>query len=189
MANVNHSSLTDPYIHEPKGIASASNRTVYIADGAGSGAWKNHHNYINGYIDFDATTPAYQHSVTTSFTVLNPTFSIGGTPRGWSGASSPNARLIYTGTEDTFAKVSLTLNFQNDSGSDKDVELIYYKNGSAMNGGHIIVTSENNHWRSATLTDYGEFSTNDYIEVFIKADANFTLDIASASLTILGVPV
>ena len=189
MANVNHSTLTDPYLHEPKGIAAAASGAVYIADGAGSGDWQQHHNYINGYVEFDATTPAYQHSVTTSFTALDPTFSVGGTPKGWTGQSSPNSRLVYTGAEDTFAKVSFTLNFQNASGTDKDVEFIFYKNGSEMNGGHIIVTSENNHWRSATLTDYGEFSQNDYIEVFVKADASFTLDIASASLTVLGVAI
>lgn len=39
MANVNHSTLTDPYLHEPKGVASASSGDVYVANGAGSGAW------------------------------------------------------------------------------------------------------------------------------------------------------
>ena len=39
MANVNHSSLTDPYLHEPKGISSAGQGQVYVADGAGSGDW------------------------------------------------------------------------------------------------------------------------------------------------------
>lgn len=187
MANVNHSTLTDPYLHEPKGVASASSGELYFANGSGSGAWKIPHHYINGYVDFDSSTPAYQHSVTTSFTVLDPTFSVSGTPVGWTGETSPNARLKYTGTEDTFALINFTLNFQNASGADKDVEFIFYKNGSPLNGGHIIVTSENNHWRSATLSDYGEFSTNDYLEVFVKADASFTLDVASASLTILGV--
>lgn len=39
MANVNHSALTDPYLHEPKGVASASTGKVYVANGSGSGAW------------------------------------------------------------------------------------------------------------------------------------------------------
>lgn len=34
-----HSAITDPEIHEPKGAAAASADTVYQADGAGSGAW------------------------------------------------------------------------------------------------------------------------------------------------------
>lgn len=39
MANVNHSTLTDPYLHEPKGVAAASSGDVYVANGAGSGVW------------------------------------------------------------------------------------------------------------------------------------------------------
>ena len=39
MANINHSALTDPYIHEPKGIAAASANKVYVANGTGGGAW------------------------------------------------------------------------------------------------------------------------------------------------------
>jgi hypothetical protein len=34
-----HVDITDPEIHEPKGVAAASANTVYVADGAGSGAW------------------------------------------------------------------------------------------------------------------------------------------------------
>ena len=39
MANVNHSTLTDPFLHEPKGVAAASSGDVYLANGSGSGAW------------------------------------------------------------------------------------------------------------------------------------------------------
>lgn len=34
-----HSVITDPNIHEPKGVASAAAGRVYVADGAGSGSW------------------------------------------------------------------------------------------------------------------------------------------------------
>ena len=34
-----HSSLTGAELHEPKGVASASSGTVYLADGLGSGSW------------------------------------------------------------------------------------------------------------------------------------------------------
>jgi hypothetical protein len=37
MANVEHNVLTDPELHEPKGIAAASANHVYVADGATSG--------------------------------------------------------------------------------------------------------------------------------------------------------
>lgn len=41
MANVQHSSLTDPNIHEPKGISTATANTVYMANGSASGSWTN----------------------------------------------------------------------------------------------------------------------------------------------------
>lgn len=40
MANKQHSAMTDADgLHEPKGIAAASDKQLYIANGAGSGAW------------------------------------------------------------------------------------------------------------------------------------------------------
>lgn len=41
MANVQHSSLTDPNIHEPKGISSAPVNQLYLSNGSGSGTWTN----------------------------------------------------------------------------------------------------------------------------------------------------
>jgi len=39
MADVQHSALTDPNLHEPKGVAAASAGRVYVSDGSGSGDW------------------------------------------------------------------------------------------------------------------------------------------------------
>lgn len=39
MATVYHKDLTDPDLHEPKGIITAQDGDVYIADGNGSGSW------------------------------------------------------------------------------------------------------------------------------------------------------
>lgn len=40
MVNINHATITDPYIHEPKGVRNAPANYVYIADGTGSGSWR-----------------------------------------------------------------------------------------------------------------------------------------------------
>lgn len=40
MANVNHSTLTGAFLHEPKDVAAAAAGQVYVADGAGSGDMK-----------------------------------------------------------------------------------------------------------------------------------------------------
>lgn len=188
MADILHADILDPYVHEPKGITTAADGQVYVADGADSGNWVQLSRYVNGYVAFDAVTPAYQHSVTTNFTALNPTFTIS-TNEGFTGLSSPNARLRYDGTETITAFVQFTIAYKNNSGTDRDVEIEIYKNGSSFNGAHTIITAESGKWSSVTMPDVGSLSTNDYIEVFVKGSASFTLDIASASLTITGVPV
>lgn len=186
MANVTHSSLTGSDLHEPKGVASASAGKVYISLGTGTGHWDHYNNFVNGYVAFDAVTPAATHSVTTGFTVFNPTFSISSN-RDWVGESSPNARLKYTGADNTVGNCQLTMSVQQASGSSKDLEIIFRKNGVALNGGHAIVTCTSGEWASVTLTDFGTFSTNDYLEVFFKGSAAFTLNIAGANLTVLGI--
>lgn len=40
MANIQHNTLTDPNLHEPKGVSTASVDAVYVATGAGTGSWK-----------------------------------------------------------------------------------------------------------------------------------------------------
>ena len=187
MANVNHNTLTDPYIHEPKGASTAASGAIYIADGAGSGTWKQLHNYVNGYLAFDATTPAYSHSVTTSFTVLNPTFTLG-VVDDWSGLSSPNARLRYNGTVTTTALASFSISFKNNSGTNRDLEMAIYKNGTLLSGAQGISTATTGEWKLLTVTGMSTFVANDYFEVFVKGSASFTLLVASASLTVVGAP-
>ena len=187
MANVNHNTLTDPYLHEPKGASTAATGAIYIANGAGSGTWKQLHNYVNAYLVLDATTPAYSHSVTTSFTVLNPTFVVGVVDE-WTGLSSPNARLRYNGTVTTTAKVIFSINFKNNSGTSKDVEMDIYKNGVLLPGAQSIATAVTGEWKLLSVTGMATFVANDYFEVFVRGSAAFTLLVAAASLTVVGAP-
>ena len=61
MANVNHSALSDPYLHEPKGASTAAAGDVYVADGAGSGTWEDHRrSVVNLHIhDISAASSMY----------------------------------------------------------------------------------------------------------------------------------
>lgn len=38
--SVQHRDISDAYLHEPKGIVSATSNTVYVANGSGGGSWK-----------------------------------------------------------------------------------------------------------------------------------------------------
>jgi len=37
---IEHKDITDAYIHEPKGVAAATQDKVYVSDGAASGSWQ-----------------------------------------------------------------------------------------------------------------------------------------------------
>ena len=185
MANVNHSTMTDPYLHEPKGVAAASNGSVYVANGAGTGSWVHAHHYIGAYVDFDTTTPAYQHNTTTTLTPLDPTFIISEN-NGFAGVATPNARLQYTEVESIVATVNFTMSIKNNSGSNKDVEFVLYKNGVAVGGAHNIQTVISGEWSNCTLVGQTTLEQDDYLEIWVKGDAAFVLDMASAYLTIAG---
>ena len=90
-----HSTMTGTDLHEPKGVASAADETVYVADNAGSGAWKKPEYALHCAMD-DLST-AHSHflvipfsgDITKIYTVLiDPitgadagfTFEIGGVP-------------------------------------------------------------------------------------------------------------
>ena len=188
MANVNHSALSDPYLHEPKGASTASSGDIYLANGSGSGAWTSAHQHVDAYLAFDATTPAYTHAATTSFTVINPTLSTSSTD-GFTVTNSPNARLTYTGTRDVTTNMHISLSTSQATGTSKDVEWKIYKNGSALTGAHVIRTISSGTWGSISLLGNSSLSTNDYIEIYSKISSAGNVKYASVFWSIKGLPV
>jgi hypothetical protein len=184
MANVNHSTLTDPYLHEPKGVASAASGEVYIADGAGTGAWTQLQRHVGGYLAFSATSP-YIHSATTSDTPLDPTFTIVDN-NGFTGVSTPNAGIRYDGLESIHAGITFTASVQQTSGHDRDVELVLYLNNSQLAGSRVVTTSKNGEWAQFTTAFNTTLATNDVIEVHTKVDSTSSVQFASAYLRITG---
>lgn len=185
MANVNHSTLTDPYLHEPKGISSAGAGTVYVANGSGSGNWYEKTRFIGAYVDFDATTPAYTHAVTTADTIINPVFVVAES-NGFTGETTPNARLKYTGTENIDAQIVFTISSKNGDSVTRDAEFAIFKNGVELGGSRTIRTISSGSWGSISVFGYTSFSTNDYLEIKVKGSASFSLDVASAFMSIMG---
>ena len=69
---IQHSLITDPNIHEPKGIASASIGQVYVADGAGSGDWENKATDSHAELFIDTGVTAFTLAAASAYTKLNP---------------------------------------------------------------------------------------------------------------------
>tara|TARA_R110000851_G_scaffold118844_3_gene246366 strand:+ start:837 stop:1451 length:615 start_codon:yes stop_codon:yes gene_type:complete len=58
-----HKNITDPNIHEPKGVATAAAGTSYLANGSGSGAW--------GLTPFDASSLSIERVLNVYSTTIN----------------------------------------------------------------------------------------------------------------------
>lgn len=186
MPNVNHNSLTDPYIHEPRGCSTALAGQVYIADGAGSGDWVESHRIVGGYLTYSTGSP-YAFAATTSDAVLNPTYTLS-VNNGFTGLSSPNARIRYDGTETINAAMDAVFSLTQSSGSAKALELVFYKNGSVLTGSRMISTVTNAEYHVITIKFNTTLATNDYIEVYGKIDSAATVNFVSGYLRITGTP-
>jgi hypothetical protein len=84
MANVAHSTLTGSNLHEPKGVAAATANTVYVADGAGSGAWDT---LPRAGLDTDAKTSLVLLATASPSSTASVTFT--------SGFSSDYSKVIF----------------------------------------------------------------------------------------------
>ena len=185
---VEHSTLTGTELHEPKGVAAISEANhVYLSDGAGSGAWAGLNPHIGGYISYDATTPAHQHSATTSDTALDPIFVLTES-HDFTALASPNARLRYDGADDRHMSISFNASVRQAGGADRDIEFLFYLNGVALEGSRAVRTTSTGNWGSVSVNFDSTMSTNDYIEVFVKSSVAVTVDFAQAYLGIHGVP-
>lgn len=196
MANVQHSALTDPNLHEPKGIASANANEVYVADGSTSGAWEKISpesllgisgtgaagqfiavdgtgNFILAYSAhgsvhyFDGTTgTTVSISAADTYTKANPTTTASGSPSFIT--EGTNARLTYTGTASIDLDVVFNVSLDQTSGSNKDVQAALFKNGTKINGSETIVTSKSGEKVIVSSHADVSMSTNDYVEVYVK---------------------
>jgi hypothetical protein len=90
-----HSTIADPDIHEPKGIAAAPIDSVYVASGTGTGAWTTPGGALFGDMDFNANT------IDTNITAASPTSGDGNAVM-LSGATLTTPSALYTqGVADT----------------------------------------------------------------------------------------
>jgi len=184
---IQHKLITNADLHEPKGVSAAANKTVYVANGSGSGAWVLPSTTANVYIAFNSSSPGYTQANTTSDVILNPTW-VSGVVSDFTVQTSPNARIRYDGL-DTVRNVTITLAMacNQASGSNKNVEFALFKNGTEIAGSRSIRTTTTSDWGNITVIGSTTMATNDYIEIKSKASASATIQYASLSLRVLGV--
>ena len=87
MANVQHNALTDPNIHEPKGISTATEGKVYVSNGSGSGTWQLPSGHSHGELYITGGTVSQTLPAASGTAILNPTSA-------WSAGSSHHMTLL-----------------------------------------------------------------------------------------------
>lgn len=182
--SVQHSAITDPNIHEPKGVAAAASGAIYVADGAGSGAWYSPTQYatlITPELDIPAAAPYggiyFTAPAPTTISVAGTYVKAAGTttPTNLSGfdTNSVSNRLRYTGTtpRHCFVKVQATTDFVSGTNQVSGVQVYYYDDSEAS--GSLVAHSEAQDLVAGT--DLANISTacdltldeNDYIELWV----------------------
>jgi hypothetical protein len=184
---VAHNSLTDPELHEPKGVSSATSGTVYVANGSGSGSWKEL--YKSCSVAFTPSTSSpYTHNATTSDAILNPTVSVVTNMGGFTRLTSPNLRIRYDGTSDFMATVTVDVSSRDASTASRQVQLVLFKNGTVLPNSRIYNTMpDNGAWYSTSMTFQVQLATNDYIELAHASSASGNIDYAKININVSGV--
>lgn len=88
MANIEHSAISDPHLHEPKGASSALVGQSYIANGAGSGTWRHQTTGWGFYKDNSAAQTIGTTAVKLSIDGAGATTEEGYLPRAIRGSGS-----------------------------------------------------------------------------------------------------
>lgn len=211
MANVQHNVLTDPNLHESKGVATATTKTVYVANGSGSGTWvklspqslsgittngssgefvsvDGSGNFVlvsgaHGQTDFfNASTPYSLAIVAGTPAKLALTTIAGGIPQNIT--EGTNARLTYTGADTLDLTILYSISLDQASGTNKDVTLSIYKNG-ALSNAQMICTTNSGEKEVISGTTTVSATTGSYFEVYADVSVNATIRVYAFQLNAL----
>lgn len=171
MANVQHSALTDPNIHEPKGIASASSGQVYVANGSGSGSWLTQPGHAYGELSISNGLTAFTLASASATSKLNPTGAWTSTIYQNVTPSAANGQITITTTG--VYKLDLWVIFNTASLASGTAYYFYYAvNGTPSTRTAYVKKTTNNvdclHVSAAGLTS---LTSGDVLSIYVSGDA------------------
>jgi hypothetical protein len=164
MPTQQHSTIADADRHQPKGLSTASAGMVYVCTGADTGIWKYIPHSFCYYSDIGTGTT---YTTPTAYTLINPTTTGDGSPVGFTHNGA--GRLTYTGTPSVEVSIVCNVCLKSSTGSGIDVYYALYKNGVAIPGGVMVNAANSVNYKTIVILAHDSFSTNDYVELYIKA--------------------
>jgi hypothetical protein len=181
MANIQHAVLTDPQLHEPKGVSTAASGKVYRANGSGSGVWvfPSGHAYGELYIEGGVTTQTLPAASGTD--KLNPSGE-------WTANGNANVTLsAANGTITVLEPGEYQLNFWVSFTTAAEAAQSRYNFHYAVNGvpstRKVIVAKYTNNVDTLTcsVTGFADLNDNDVVSIYVGGDGTTS----STAITVL----
>jgi len=147
MANVQHSTLTDPNLHEPKGISTAAADQLYRSNGSGSGTWTNANRFpgtgwgkytnttYTGTTTFAVSTTEVLLPFTTDDTITQIPISLSGTTSSLMDLSTEKLQFVTNGD---LHSITITFKIYSVSGSPASLDLKLYGSSDGTTYGTIL---------------------------------------------------
>ncbi len=162
---IEHRNISDPDLHEPKGVATAAANTAYVANGSGSGTWRR---MAQGSVYFENISTPYTLTYPATYTKVNPTTTASGT--GALVTEATTTRLTYTGTPTILCNVFATISIDQSAGANRDIRMAVYKNGTKVDGSVVITTTQSALKQVMSIQADVSMATNDYVEIYAQND-------------------
>jgi hypothetical protein len=192
---IQHSQIPDNQRHEPKGISTAANRTVYVADGAASGVWRK-------YTDKDVNFSNKADNLFGWNDVADSLYT-NASPRAINSATRTKLTNNALAAQTDISRLGVLWNTGTNSFQINDLNAVYKvnikckvkasaaagtpytfdvevqsANGPTVIAGHTQVIKGGNHINFVNITVpvyMGSFINNQALEVYVTADTNITL--------------
>jgi hypothetical protein len=171
MANIQHSVLTDPQIHEPKGASTAASGRVYVANGSGSGSWQlvAGHSYGDLYISNSTTSQTLAAS--SALAKLNPTGAW--TANGYQNLTPSAANGQFTITQAGIYQLDFWIVFETASIASGAAYNFYYAINGTTSTRKVYVKKTTNNVETLHVASNGyvTLAANDIISLYVGGDA------------------
>lgn len=187
MANIQHNALTDPNLHEPKGIAGASSNQIYVSDGSGSGAWTSKTAlFAQGHFSGNSTAT----TITAVDTPVSVNFGSTMQSDDTSGFSiSPSGTVTCSTSGSRKYLVIFNVTCVQTSGVAALVSFSVSKNGSPLSFGKTKITTNGTDIGFCSVVALVDLTTSDTVSLSIENntdDGDITVQEGNMSVSVVG---
>ena len=184
MADIEHKDIADPNIHEPKGVATATEDAVYVADGSGGGAWQR---ISYGIMSILGNTTAFTPSSAdiTDYKLLNNT--------GWQAINSRDMTVLADDVNDSITVTNTGVydahfwaSFDTSASSGTQFAFRFAVNGVLI---PVIVPTQKNSAGSDTINvaskGISALTAGDILSVYAASSASTAFTVVDASFALV----